>query len=364
MSAVDRTIHVALTDKPYTVTVRRGLLADVGGLLRRLNTSGKAIVINDSNLPPHYIAQLRDSLQGEGYSPHTITLPPGEDQKAIESVVRLYDQILPMKVDRHTPIIAFGGGVIGDLTGFVASTVLRGVPFVQIPTSLLAMVDASVGGKTGVNHRAGKNMIGAFHQPIAVFIDPDVLRTLPPREIRGGLAECIKHDVILDADGFARLESDIGRALALDLDYLNGLIAHNVEIKARVVTTDPFERGERAHLNFGHTFGHAIETTLNYRKSHGECVGLGMTAAARLATDLNMIDEPTRRRIVRVIDSAHLPTRGLEADPNVLISAMAFDKKVKSGRLRFILPERIGHVVVRDDVPTDLVRDAIESLMD
>ena len=364
MAAVDRTIHVALKDQPYHVTVRRGLLADVGVLLRRINTSGKAIVISDTNLPPHYLAQLRDSLQAEGYSPHTIALPPGEEQKAIENVVRLYDQILPMKVDRHTPIIAFGGGVIGDLTGFVASTIMRGVPFVQVPTTLLAMVDASVGGKTGVNHRAGKNMIGAFHQPIAVFIDPDVLRTLPPREIRGGLAECIKHDVICDTDGFANLEANIGRALALDFDYLNDLIAHNVGIKADVVMADPFERGERAHLNFGHTFGHAIETTLDYKKSHGECVALGMSAAAKLATDLAMIDDATRQRIVRVIDSAHLPTRGLAADPNVLISAMAFDKKAKAGRLRFILPDRIGHVVIRDDVPTDLVRDAIESLMD
>lgn len=364
MPAVDRTIHVALKDQPYTVTVRRGLLADVGVLLRRLNTSGKAIVISDTNLPPHYLAQLRDSLQAEGYSPHTISLPPGEEQKAIENVVRLYDQILPMKVDRHTPIIAFGGGVIGDLTGFVAATMLRGVPFVQLPTTLLAMVDASVGGKTGVNHRAGKNMIGAFHQPIAVFIDPEVLRTLPPREIRGGLAECIKHDVIRDAEGFARLETNIGRALSLDLDYLNDLIAHNVQIKAKIVVADPFERGERAHLNFGHTFGHAIETTLNYKKSHGECVALGMSAAAKLATDLSMIDDATRARIVRVIDSARLPTRGLAADPNVLISAMSFDKKAKSGRLRFVVPDRIGHVVIRDDVPTDLVRDAIESLMD
>src|SRR5687767_9025954 len=245
MAATDRTIQVSLkdqSDQSYAVTVRRGLLADVGASLRRINTSGKAIVISDTNLPPHYLSQLRESLQAEGYSPHTIAMPPGEEQKAIEHVVRLYDQILPMKVDRQTLIVAFGGGVIGDLSGFVAATVLRGVPFVQIPTTLLAMVDACVGGKTGVNHRAGKNMIGAFHQPIAVLIDPDVLRTLPPREIRNGLAECIKHDVIRDAEGFARLEADIGRALSFDLDYLNDLIAHNVAIKAKIVMADPLER--------------------------------------------------------------------------------------------------------------------------
>jgi len=360
----ERTIRVSLPDHTYDVVVRRGLLADVGGLLRQLNTSGKAIVITDNKIATHFLGQLRESLQGEGFSPHVTVLPSGEEQKAIESVVGLYDQILPLKVDRNTPIIAMGGGVIGDISGFVAATVLRGVPFVQIPTTLLSMVDASVGGKTGVNHRAGKNLIGAFHQPIAVLIDPDVLRTLPPREIRSGLAECIKHDVIRDADGFANLETNIARALALDLDYLSGLIAHNVEIKAKVVMADPFERGERAHLNFGHTFGHAIETTLNYEKSHGECVGLGMTAAAKLATDLKLIDDAARQRIVRVIDSAKLPTHGLSADPNVLLNAMSFDKKAKAGKLRFILPDRIGHVVIRDDVPTEMVRDALESLMD
>src|SRR2546423_7177865 len=205
-----------------------------------------------------------------------------------------------------------GGGVIGDMAGFVAATVLRGVPFVQVPTTLLAMVDASVGGKTGVNHSTGKNLIGAFHQPIAVFIDPEVLRTLPERELRGGLAECIKHDIIRDSDGFARLEKNIARALSLDLDYLAELVAHNVAIKARVVEADPFEKGERAHLNFGHTFGHAIETVSHYSYSHGECVALGMVAAAKLAMDLGMIDDAARRRIVAVIEAAGLPTCGMK----------------------------------------------------
>ncbi|CAN5542345.1 3-dehydroquinate synthase [soil metagenome] len=362
--AGDRSIHIALHEQSYDVTVRRGLLADVGGLLRRLNTSGKAIVVTDNNIAPHFLGQLRDSLQGEGFSPHVTVLPSGEEQKAIENVVQLYDQILPLRVDRQTPILAMGGGVVGDITGFVAATVLRGLPFVQVPTTLLSMVDASVGGKTGVNHRAGKNLIGAFHQPIAVFVDPDVLRTLPPREIRSGLAECIKHDVIRDADGFANLEANVGRALALDLDYLNVLIAHNIQIKAKVVMADPFERGERAHLNFGHTFGHAIETTLNYSKSHGECIGLGMSAASHLAVNLKMIDDATRQRIVRVIKAAQLPTHGLSADPKVLLNAMSFDKKVKAGKLRFVLPDRIGNVVVCDDVPLELIHDAFESLMD
>src|SRR3712207_6452040 len=189
--------------------------------------------------------------------------------------------------------------MIGDMAGFIAATVLRGIPFVQIPTTLLAMVDASVGGKTGVNHAVGKNLIGAFHQPIAVFADVETLRTLPPRELRGGLAECIKHDVIRDADGFAKLEQNIHRALSLDMQYLSELVAHNVAIKARVVEADPFEKGERAHLNFGHTFGHAIETVSHYEYSHGESVALGMAAAAHLAVELKMLDETSKRRIVR-----------------------------------------------------------------
>ncbi|MGH7176629.1 MAG: 3-dehydroquinate synthase family protein, partial [Tepidisphaeraceae bacterium] len=190
----DRTIPVAYGSGSYDVIVRRGLLADVGPALRRLNTSGKAIVITDTNLPAQFLAQLSDSLQSEGFSLHVIRLAPGEGAKTVHRIVDIYGQILPLKLDRQTPIVAFGGGVVGDVAGFVAATVLRGVPLIHVPTTLLAMVDASVGGKTGVNHAYGKNLIGAFHQPIIVLIDPDVLRTLPPKEMRNGLAECIKHD--------------------------------------------------------------------------------------------------------------------------------------------------------------------------
>jgi 3-dehydroquinate synthase len=288
------------------------------------------------------------------------TLPCGEDHKTLTDLLPVYDTLLGARVERSTPVLALGGGVVGDMTGFVAATVLRGVPFLQIPTSMLEMVDASVGGKTGVNHAVGKNLIGAFHQPIAVLIDPEVLRTLPERELRGGLAECIKHDIIRDADGFARLENGIGRALGLDIDYLAELVAHNVAIKARVVEADPFEKGERAHLNFGHTFGHAIETVSNYAYSHGECVALGMAAAARAAERLGMIDTGTRERIVKVIGSAGLPVSGMKLPIKDVVRTMYFDKKVRGGRLRFILPDRVGHVVIRDDVPEGVVREAVE----
>jgi 3-dehydroquinate synthase len=224
------------------------------------------------------------------------------------------------------------------------------------------MVDASVGGKTGVDHAVGKNLIGAFHQPKLVLIDPAVLVTLPARELRGGLAECIKHDCIRDASGFAELEKNIGQALALDLDYLTELIAHNVAIKARVVEADPFEKAERAHLNFGHTFGHAIESVSDFSYSHGESVALGMCAAAHLCVQLGMLPETDRARIAALIASAGLPTGGLKLSTDSVFNAMFFDKKVKAGKLRLVLLDRIGHAVIRDDVPAEKIRAAIESL--
>jgi 3-dehydroquinate synthase len=208
----------------------------------------------------------------------------------------------------------------------------------------------------------GKNLIGAFHQPAAVLIDTEVLRTLPERELRSGLAECIKHDIIRDADGFARLERDIDRALKLDIDYLSDLVAHNVAIKARVVEADPFERAERAHLNFGHTFGHAIETVMEYQYAHGECVALGMAAATFAAVKLGMFSDADRQRVVAVIEKAGLPVVAPELPIDRVIESMSFDKKVRAGKVRFVLPDRIGHVVVRDDVPTDIVREAVERL--
>jgi 3-dehydroquinate synthase len=364
MAASGQIVPVRLSGESYSIHVRPGALADVGPRLRELTPAKTVVLIYDTNVEPlAHRANVLASLTNAGFE-RTIECPlaPGEEHKSIDHLAGVYDTILRHGIERSTPVLALGGGVIGDMAGFVAATVLRGVPFVQIPTTLLAMVDASVGGKTGVNHAVGKNLIGAFHQPIAVFADPETLKTLPIRELRGGLAECIKHDVIRDADGFAHLERDIGKALSLDVDYLADLVAHNVAIKARVVEADPFERGERAHLNFGHTFGHAIENVSNYDYSHGESVALGMAAAAHLAVELKMLDDASRKRIVALIEKAGLPARGLALDLDEVVNAMAFDKKVKSGKLRFVLPDRIGHVVIRDDVPVDLVRRAVEAV--
>lgn len=356
------TVSVKIPGATYDIQIKRGLLRELGKHVGAVSRSRKVAVVTDSIVGPLYSQRVEEALGESGIDAVTARVPAGEDHKTVRSIEAIYDQLLPARLDRSTPVIALGGGVIGDMAGFAAATILRGIPFIQVPTTLLAMVDASVGGKTGVNHATGKNLIGSFHQPIAVLIDPEVLQTLPPRELRGGLAECIKHDIIRDAEGFNRLEKEIGRALALDIDYLTELVAHNVAIKARVVEADPFEKGERAHLNFGHTFGHAIETVSHYQYSHGECVALGMVAAADLAVRLGMIDDASRRRICDVIAKAGLPTGGMKLDVKQVVETMAFDKKVKSGRLRFVLPERIGNVVIRDDVPMDRVTQATESL--
>jgi 3-dehydroquinate synthase len=355
-------VRVNFLDHPYDVAVEPGLLSRVGEALRAMSRSPKVAVVTESTVAPLHLPALRVSLRDAGFEVITATFPAGENHKTVATTSSIYDALLPAKLDRSTPVLALGGGVVGDMAGFAAATMLRGVPLVQVPSTLLSMVDASVGGKTGVNHASGKNLIGAFHQPIAVFIDPRVLKTLPPRELRGGLAECIKHDIIRDADGFARLEQSIDRAVALDMEFLTDLIAHNVAIKAKVVAADPFEKGERAHLNFGHTFGHAIETVSKYEYSHGECVALGMVAASYAAVRLGMLATGDRERIIQVIARAGLPTGGMKLDPAAVVEAMGFDKKVAAGKLRFVLPDRIGHVVIRDDVPNEVVREAVDSL--
>src|SRR5687768_7780951 len=297
------TVAVNIPGAEYEVRVEPGSLRSAGRQLRGLLPNvTRAAIVTDSNVGPLHLDALASPFRDAGLEPIDVVIPAGEAHKTLATVQTIYDRLLSAGVDRATPVVALGGGVVGDVAGFVAATVLRGVPFVQVPTTLLAMVDASVGGKTGVNHARGKNLIGAFHQPRAVLIDPTVLTTLPPRELRSGLAECIKHDVIRDADGFARLEREIDRALKLDVDYLTELISHNVAIKARVVEADPFEHGERAHLNFGHTFGHAIETVTEYHYAHGECVALGMAAATFAAAKLGMLPEDQRKRVLAVIE--------------------------------------------------------------
>jgi 3-dehydroquinate synthase len=356
------TISVDVPGANYDVRVEPGILTNAGTALRSVTKAGKAAIVTDSIVSPLYAQTLIQSLQQAGIEPILATLPTGEEHKNLSTLLPIYDQLLSQRMERATPLLALGGGVVGDMAGFIAATILRGVPFIQIPTTLLAMVDASVGGKVGVDTRAGKNLIGAFHQPILVLADPLTLATLPPKEMRGGLAECIKHDIIRDAAGFDDLERNILRALAGDVPYLTQLIAHNVAIKAKVVAADPYEKGERAHLNLGHTFGHAIEIVSNFQISHGQGVALGTTAAAFVAERLGPLTSNQRHRIKAILEKVNLPTSGLTVDTEAVFEAMRLDKKVKNGRIRFILPMGIGDAVIRDDVPDDLVREALQSL--
>jgi len=355
-------VTVKLASGSYDVLVEPGLLGRVGGELRRLSKSGKAGIVTDTHVAGLHLQGLENSLKDAGFETITATVAAGEQHKTMAMLLPMYDRFLSARIERGTPIVALGGGVVGDMAGFLAATILRGVPFVQAPTTLLAMVDASVGGKTGVDHVVGKNLIGAFHQPIAVFADPQVLATLPAVELRNGLAECIKHDLIRDAEAFATLDEKIERALKLDMSVLSELVAHNVAIKARVVEADPFEKGERAHLNFGHTFGHAIESASNFSYSHGQSVALGMCAAAYVSHKLGNIGRGDYERIVSTIRKAGLPTGRLRVEVKKVCDAMAFDKKVKEGRIRLVLLEKVGKAMVRHDVPGELIREAVETL--
>jgi 3-dehydroquinate synthase len=356
-------VLVNLPEISYTVRIEPGLLARAGAELRHLNPSGKAAVVTDTYVAPLHLSLLTDSLKSAGIEPVVAILQPGETHKTLGDLLPVFDTLLAARIERSTPLLALGGGIVGDMAGFVAAAVLRGIPLVQIPTTLLAMVDSSVGGKTGVNHAVGKNLIGAFHHPILVLADPHVLRTLPKSELVGGLAECIKHDIIRDADGFAWLENNLDRILNLDLQTLTELVAHNVAIKARVVEADPFEHGERAHLNFGHTFAHAIEHASHHSYPHGQAVALGMVAAANLAADLKLLDPAAADRMIALIQRAGLPVGDAPLDPTAIVTAMSFDKKVKSSRIRFILPTKIGNVIIRDDVPTENVLKAVKTIV-
>jgi 3-dehydroquinate synthase len=360
--ASERIIPIQAAQAAYDVNICPGLLDAVGEQVRRFTNARRALVVGDRNLVRLYWPRLKKSLEPAGFSPTLHDIPAGEESKSLEMLSATYDGFLALPVERCTPVIAFGGGMTTDLAGFAAATLLRGLPFIPIPTSLLAMVDASIGGKTGINHAVGKNLIGAFHQPSAVLIDPEVLATLPPRELRNGLAEVIKHYAIRDAAGFARLEQRLPQVLAADPATLAEIIAENVAIKAAVVEADPFESGERAHLNFGHTFGHAFEKASDYALSHGEAVALGMCAAVQAALELGMIDSEARDRLIRLVAAAGLPIRTDQVDPDTALEAMRSDKKVVAGSLRFILPERIGSVVIRGDVPPAVVRSALASV--
>jgi 3-dehydroquinate synthase len=349
-------VGIDLPHHHYEIVIEPGGLERLGEHVAACAPHDRCALILDPNVESLHGEAARTSLASAGYEPVVGWVGTGEENKSLATVEGLYELLLDERLERRSPVIALGGGVVGDMAGFVAATYLRGVPFVQCPTSLLAMVDSSVGGKTGVNVPQGKNLIGAFHQPVVVVVDPLVLRTLPKRELLCGLAECIKHGVIRDESLFEFIRAELTAILALEPDVLVELVRRNVEIKAKVVMEDEREQGVRAHLNFGHTFAHAIEVTSGYGEvQHGEAVGLGMVAATRTAVALGLCDEKLLSRVVELLETAGLPVRAPLAPPEDLTAAMKLDKKVANARIRFVLPDRMGNVVIRDDVPTDCV---------
>jgi len=360
------TVELTLPSQHYRIAIEAGLLSSLGPAVGEVAPHDKAAVLVDETVEPTHGRAAARSLQAAGYETRVAVMPPGEENKTLGTCRELLEVLLNEGLERKSPVVALGGGVTGDTAGFVAATYLRGVPLIQCPTTLLAMVDASVGGKVGVNMPQGKNLVGAFHQPHLVAIDTDTLATLPERELRCGLAECIKHGMIRDADLFAWTEQHLGAVTALERASLNELVRWNVQIKADVVAADEKEAGDRAHLNFGHTFAHAIESTTGYGVyHHGEAVALGMLAATHLATRHGLCEPNVLPRLAALIRRAGLPTAAPELPASVaLIKAMQQDKKVADGRIRLILPERIGAVQTvpwQDTQPLVDAWDAIRS---
>jgi len=360
-----RTVKVPLGTRSYEIKISHGLLAGLGAACARLNLGVRCAVISDRNVAPRYAKAAQLSLKNAGFAPVLITVPAGETAKSLSVVEKCYDSLAKHRLERKSFIVALGGGVVGDLAGFVAATYLRGVPFVQVPTTLLAQVDSSVGGKVGVNLNAGKNLVGAFHQPRLVLCDFAALRTLPEREFRAGLSEVIKYGIIYDAKFFARLESDLAKLLKRDPRTLTEVIARCCEIKAEVVGQDETESGLRAILNFGHTIGHAIENISGYGKYlHGEAISLGQIAAAHLSAEVEGMEVNEVERIAAIFRHVGLPTT-IKLDRvqrKRLLVAMCLDKKVSGGEVKFVLAKKIGETVWGRKVPGPLIEQALDFL--
>ena len=363
-------VTITLGDRSYPIVIGRGLLDDPN-TWAGLPAAASALVVSNSTVAPLYGERLLASLQGRFKKIHRVTLPDGEEFKTWETLNLIFDALLAQGCDRKTILFALGGGVVGDMTGFAAACYMRGVPFVQVPTTLLAQVDSSVGGKTAVNHPLGKNMIGAFYQPLQVVCDLDTLKTLPARELSAGLAEVIKYGPIADMAFFDWLEVNLGALLARDAEALGHAVKRSCEIKAWVVGQDERDVGLRATLNFGHTFGHAIEAGLGFGTwLHGEAVGCGMVMAAHLSLRLGLIDAPLVDRLVSLIGKAGLPVRGpmlVAAESSArggnaarYVELMRHDKKAQDGGINYVVIDGPGRASVRN-APDDLVCEVIDA---
>ncbi|HNZ56980.1 MAG TPA: 3-dehydroquinate synthase [Methylophilaceae bacterium] len=354
-----QTLNVELASRSYPIYIGRHLLSRAELILPHLKRKQVAIVTN-TTVAPLYLDKLSKTLAEAGVKVTPIILPDGEAYKNSETLNKIYDALLENHCERSTTLIALGGGVIGDLTGYAAATFLRGVPFIQIPTTLLSQVDSSVGGKTGINHPLGKNMIGAFYQPQAVLADIDTLQTLPPREFSAGVAEVVKYGLIRDADFFDWLETNVEKLMALDEAVLSYAIYRSCQNKAEVVARDEHENGERALLNLGHTFGHAIENAMGYGVwLHGEAVAAGTMMAADLSRRMGWLSHQEVERIRALLTKAKLPLDAPQLGVEKYLALMQLDKKVADGKIRLILQQGIGKSVITSDYDVEKLRETL-----
>jgi 3-dehydroquinate synthase len=360
---VAETVRVNLGFRGYDVIVTTADAAGFAAFARQRAAGNLALVVCDEHVSEH-ADRVADALSGVGLRPLIAVLPSGERQKCLSIAAHLYDRLAEVEADRRTVVVAVGGGVIGDLAGFVAATYARGLPLLMVPTTLLAMVDSSVGGKVGVNHARAKNLIGAFHQPAGVWIDTGVLSTLPDREYRSGLAEVVKYGVILDPELFIFLENHVEELLHRELAAVGHVVARSCRLKADVVEKDEREEiGLRVILNYGHTFAHAFETVAGYGTLlHGEAVSIGMVCASRLAESRGLIEHATTERQRELLEEFGLPTILGRWPVDDLLATMRNDKKALAGKIRFVLPQRLGTVALFDDVPESEVRQLLQSL--
>jgi 3-dehydroquinate synthase len=357
------TLTVALGERSYPIHIGPGALEALPDVLNHLKAAGTVAIVTDSNVGPLYGGRAEALARQAGVECVVCEFPAGEQEKRLAHVETLCGRFLEAGMDRSSVVVALGGGVVGDLAGFAAASFMRGVRFVQIATTIVAQVDSSVGGKTGVNHPLGKNTIGAFHQPSAVITDLELLKTLPDRELRAGLAEAIKHGIIADAGLCQYMEDHVDAILAKDLDALAVPVRRSCEIKSAVVAEDEKEHGLRAILNYGHTFGHGMEAVTEYKRFlHGEAVALGMHAAGVLAYELGMVDEAFVARQKALLAAYGLPVAWPDLPVDETLEAMKHDKKVRAGTMKFIVPDRVGHVVQRTDVTEAQTRGALEAL--
>jgi 3-dehydroquinate synthase len=356
-------INVNLGLRSYRIIVESGALATVGRRLRELGVGSRAALVSDAAIGSLYGKTVVRSLEGAGFSVALVEVPEGEAAKTLAVAGQCWNELLALGLDRTSTVLALGGGAVGDVTGFVAATYMRGVNFVQVPTTVLAQVDASIGGKTAIDHPKAKNLIGAFHQPRLVLVDPAVVRSLPEREYRSGVAEIVKHGIVLDADYFAEVERDAAALCARDLPVVERVIGGSCRLKASVVERDERESELRHVLNYGHTIGHALEAATGYaRFAHGEAVALGIVAEARLARRLGLASDDTVARQERLLLAVGLPVRAEAIDTDAVVAAIGRDKKARDGRVPFVLAPRIGAFRLVFDVPEADIRAVLAGL--